>query len=201
MIAVCVFSVIFVIVAALTFRDRAKAKALVARFKGQASFMGDAIRFEYADLKFQLRKVASNGGLAGTGHFCVLQIDLDEGTPLVIGPRGAMKYVYVGAPPDEHTVLNSPSRNLLVVSDDHQAVATKLSEEGVSESLDRLFIKHYSLIQSRRETELSLTKGFERKWTLTLTGIPPEVYASPDTLVPILDDFVRVHSAIAQSRS
>jgi hypothetical protein len=201
MMVICLFSMIFVIVAAISLRDRVKAKALVSRYKGQVSILGDAIRFGYAGLNFQLRKLASNGGLAGTGYFCALQLELDDSAPLVIAPRGAMKYIYVGAVPDEHTVLDAPSLNLLVVAHDHQALAQKLSEEGVSESLGRLFIKHYSLIQSRRETNLSLTGGIEHKWTLTLTGIPAEVYTSPDTLMPILDDFLRVTGAIAHARN
>jgi hypothetical protein len=187
--SIVVLSVLLVLV---FYRHRRvqQAAALAARFQGRVSPMGDAVRFEQGGASWQVRRLASQGGLAGTGWYACLELALEAGPGLVLGPAEAMKYVYALSVPREHSSVRSPSAVFVAVGPAHRRVAAALGDADAGALLARLFVRPYSTLQVSRETHLAWSSLPRRRWVLRLTGLPHNLYTEPDILQPFLDNII-----------
>jgi hypothetical protein len=180
---------------------RRHAALLVSHYGGHVSPMGDSVQFPYRETNFEVRRVASGGGLGGTASYAQLVMFLAQGKPLVLAPAGAAKYVYATAVPSEHSVLKTPSTKMLIVGPDHKAVTSALDIANSSDLIDRLFARPFATMRIRRNIGLSSRQCPDRQWTLQLNGIPEEIYERPKALQPILDDLIDLSTSMGLLRT
>lgn len=171
-------------------RRRKQAAPLAACYGGRVSPTGDTVRFDYEGACWEVQRVASGGGLGGTGSYPTLVLALDEATPLVIGPAQAMKYVYALSVPRQHSVLATLPAPLVVAGPSHAAVAAALDTPDAAALLGGLFFRHYSTLRVRRATRLAADGAAGGRWTLRLTGLPEDIYEQPYVLKQFLDNIL-----------
>ena len=164
--------------------------ALAARYHGRISLLGDTVRFVHAGASWEIRRLASQGGLAGTGWFASLDLAVERGPRLVLGPADAMKYVYALSVPREHSTVQVPSASFVVVGPAHREVAAVLRAPASAGLLERLFVRPYATLQLIPETRLAWTRLPHRRWVLRLSGLPQNLYTQPEILQPFLDNII-----------
>lgn len=185
-----VFLPILLVLALYRSRRRQQAAPLAARFGGRVSPMGDAVRFQYEGAAWEVQRIASVGGLAGTGSYACLALALECGPALVVAPEQAMKYVYAAGVPRQHSACAPPSARLLVVGQAHAQVAAALDAPASAALLEPLFARPYSTLRVYRETRVVWGRLPYRQWMLRLTGLPDDVYRQPDALKLFLDNII-----------
>jgi hypothetical protein len=188
--ALAVMAIMAVVLAAYGRRRRKQAAPLAARWRGHVSSLGDTVRFGYGGAAWEIRQLASGGGLGGTGAYPALVLDLAEGPALVLVPRDAMKYVFAGSLPRAHSTVGAASARFVAVGPMHRAVAAALDRPAAGAVLEPLFAQHYSTLQVRRETRIAWNRLPYRQWLLQLNGLPNKVYMEPDSLKPFLDNMI-----------
>jgi hypothetical protein len=180
-----------------TVRARKQATPFVTHYKGEMSWLTDSVRFRHGEAAFTLRRLASNGGLAGTGYFCSLLLELEHGSNAVIAPSDAVKYVYAFSIPEQHSWVSVGGTKVLVTGPHHDAIAARLSAPDFAERLQRLFPRAYSTLTVKRQFNVPIGEGAWNSWTLELTGMPPDVYERPEVLKPILEDMLCLRDLLA----
>jgi hypothetical protein len=153
-IAICIAMPLTSALVCLTLRARRQAALLVVRYQGTMSWLTDAVYFRYAGRQFTLRRLASSGGLTGTGCFCSLVLNLDSGPKTVIAPADAVKYVYAFSPPDQHSWVTTPDTKIVIVGHAHCAVARTLSDPALGSFLQRAFPRHYSTLTIKPQIQV-----------------------------------------------
>ena len=182
--------------ALLTRRARQQAAPLAARYGGTISWLTDAVRFRHGGARFELRRLASSGGLGGGGYYCSLVLELEAGSKGVIAPSEAIKYVYAFSVPAQHSWVTVGSAKLLVTGAEHGAIARRLSDPALSTYLPRLFPRKYSTVTVKRQVRIELGRAPYSQWVMELTGMPSDVYERPEALQPVLDDLLRLRDLV-----
>lgn len=186
-------SLVFVLYAR---RARRQAGRLAARYQGTTSWLADAVHFRYGDAQFVLRRLASGGGLGGTGHYCSLVLELGAGPKTVIAPSKAVKYVYAFSVPDQHSWVATAGTRILIAGAAHGEIARKLSDPALAAFLQRIFPREYSTVTIKRQIQIEVGRAPHRQWVLELTGMPRDVYERPEVLQPILDDALHLRDLV-----
>lgn len=181
-------------------RARSKQAAVFTQhYAGVLSRSGDAVRFQYRGATFELRRVASGGGISGAGSFPQLVLFLAGGQRLDLAPSKAAKYLYALSVPAEHSVVTTPAVELLVVGPDHEAAAAALAQFKSTDLFERVFSRKYSTLRVVSDIWVGWRRPFHRVWTLQLSGAPSGTYEQPEVLRPVLDGVLSIASALGLS--
>lgn len=181
-------------------RARAKqAASFTQHYAGVLSRGGDAVRFQYRGATFELRRVASGGGLAGTGSFAQLVLFLAGGQRLDLAPSKAAKYLYALSVPKAHSTVTTPAMELFVVGPDHEAAAAALAPFSSTDLFERVFSRKFSTLRVVSDLWTGWWRPFHQVWSLQLSGVPSGTYEQPEVLRPVLDGVITIASALGLS--
>lgn len=172
-------------------------KAVANHFNGrfQQPF-ADAIIFHYRSRLFSLRRMASKGGLGGTGSYPALCAFLQHETDLVIALESARPILYVGDFPSGHRHLLAGSRKVAIVSksadllDRVEQLFT--SDPAAAQALSALFVKDFSYLRSHSEIQVGGPCLFKKRHRLMLVGLPDAIYQEPHQLEVALENLVHL---------
>lgn len=191
-----IFGAIALVFALLTLRARKQLSLVAGYYKGTISWLTDDVRFSYKGVDFTLCRLASNGGLAGTGYYCSLRTEIESAENVVIVPSQAVKYVYAFSIPESHTWVPMGHTKVLVAGPAHRTIAERLSEPNRNELLRRIFPRKYSSVTITRQLQIGLGKC-RRVQVLELTGMPSDLYEKPEVLQSLLDDMLILRNLVA----
>ena len=187
-----IFFPIFVILLTLSmipisfFMLKKKSKQLITHFNARLSLLGD-LQFCFINKNFHLVRIGvSNSTSGGGGSYPLVWRETWPIPNLVVGNIGLKKYLYIGAFPLHHGIINISGLEIVVVSpslDLMKVVQTLFNTDDRARACAQdLFQKQYSHFEIKRELHVGGRRLLQKKVVVKYIGIPETIYEKPQNL-------------------